>query len=643
MIRKTLLAFFLSLCTLYSIQAQGIPDRIEYCGLTLKLTPGAKTKLKAYVDAIYESPRFFNTMVEKADTYMPFIEEAFADANLPEDLKYLVIQESSLKADAISDSDAVGYWQFKIDPAREYGLRIDEFVDERQHIFRASQAAAQYFHKANYDFDNWVYAVVAYYEGLTGAVRYTDPIYYGKSEMVVTEKLHWYAMKAIAHKLAYEVALDMERAPRVWLEPKSTEGESEIAVLCQKHSIPPELFIEYNKWATNRMVLPRGVSLTYYIPHFSEPYAGHIQDPLKQAVQEALTEVEPVTPAVGDTLPQLAEEVFNENPIEIQQAPLEEIVPEEKPAMPEETEEDIASTEPDPIETKKPDPKPQRTLRGEAMDISESPDTDHALFYAKADLNHGVDYILYEEGTSFGKIAQKYKVPLGKLANWNGIRGGQIPEPGSYLYLDKPEKGDFHIVAPGETIQKIAVFRKTSVKSIYKKNRYPKGQRDIFIGQKLYLGKKKPKGEKIIILKAENPFEVKEEAINIPVPNQETPGMSAPQQKEENTHQQAQMPAQNQTNGGNSLAEAASSKLTPDQSEDIAPQTPSMPDYDGPETRWVNHTVAQGETLWSISVTYGTKVEIIKLINKMPNDNLSEGMVLRILAKEDKLKELGIE
>ena len=66
-------------------------------------------------------------------------------------------------------------------------------------------------------------------------------------------------------------------------------------------------------------------------------------------------------------------------------------------------------------------------------------------------------------------------------------------------------------------------------------------------------------------------------------------------------------------------------------------------DFSGPKTRWINHEVAAGETLWSISVTYGTKVEIIKLINKMGNDDLSPGMVLRILAKEDKLKELGIE
>jgi membrane-bound lytic murein transglycosylase D len=625
MIRKTLLALFLSLITLYSVQAQGnIPDRIEYCGITLKLTPGAKTKLKAYVDAIYESPRFFNTMVEKADTYMPFIEEAFKDANLPEDLKYLVIQESSLKADAISDSDAVGYWQFKIDPAREFGLQVDEYIDERQHIFRASEAAAQYFHKANYDFDNWVYAVVAYYEGLTGAVRYTDPNYYSKREMVVTENLHWYAMKAIAHKLAYEVALKMERQPRVWLEPKSTGGEPEIAVLCQKNSIPAELFIEYNKWATNRMVLPEGTSLTYYIPHFSEPYPGHATDPLKPSVKENIASNQPIIPQESDSVSPAVSEISDELqlPTEIDQLPTEsEQIPSETP------DEELTSTETTP-------PTPKRTVRGEAKEITESPDVDYALFYAKADLDHGMDFILYEKGTSFGTIAQQYKVPLGKLASWNGVRGGQLPQEGTYLYLAKPDKGAFHIVAPGETINRIAVYRKTSIKSIYKKNRYAKNQRDIYVGQKLYLGSKKPKGEKIIILKAENPFEVKEEVISIPVANQSTPGMYTPENQGYQPETKIKKPIEEKV-------KPPVQKENPDTNQEPIQEETS--DYNGPETRWVNHTVAPGETLWSISVTYGTKVEIIKLINKMPNNDLSEGMVLRILAKEDKLRELGIE
>ncbi len=641
MIRKTILAITLLLLSASIAFAQEIPDRIEYCGITLKLTPGAKVKLKAYINAIYESPRFFNTMVEKADTYMPYIEEAFSDAALPEDLKYLVIQESSLKADAVSDSDAVGYWQFKLDPALEYGLRVDEFVDERQHIFRASQAAAQYFHKANYDFDNWVYAVVAYYEGLTGAVRYTDPVYYGKTEMVITEQLHWYAMKAIAHKLAYQVALEMERAPRVWLEAKASKGEAQIAAICDQNGLPPELFIEYNKWAVNRTVLPKGESLTYYIPHFSEPYPGHKPDPTKKkSLAQASTKTEE-PPAQKQE-----ENISSDLPTEQTLAGQEQ----GKPAENQQLDEDKTDVPPaemavkEEAETPEMEPassKPKRALRGEAMKVSEDPDLDYALFFAKADLNYGEDFILVEAGVSLGQIAKQYKVPLGRLASWNGFRGGQLPEAGSYLYLSKPEKVAFHIVSAGETVNQIAAQHKTSAKAIYKKNRYAKGQRDIYIGQKLYVGGKKPKGEKIIILQADNPFKEKEEVVGIPFTQtnkpEEKPVLKHGPAENTQTHSQPVPPPENPTLPGNQQSPGDEAAEETEQ-EDLPPR-----DYSGPKTRWVNHTVSTGETLWSISVTYGTKVEIIKLINKMPNDSLSQGMVLRILAKEDKLKELGIE
>ncbi|MCB0839852.1 MAG: LysM peptidoglycan-binding domain-containing protein, partial [Bacteroidetes bacterium] len=53
------------------------------------------------------------------------------------------------------------------------------------------------------------------------------------------------------------------------------------------------------------------------------------------------------------------------------------------------------------------------------------------------------------------------------------------------------------------------------------------------------------------------------------------------------------------------------------------------------KTRWISHVVSPGESLWQISQKYGTKVEIIKMINKLTNDDISEGMRLKILAKED--------
>ncbi|MEL6194420.1 MAG: LysM peptidoglycan-binding domain-containing protein [Bacteroidota bacterium] len=46
--------------------------------------------------------------------------------------------------------------------------------------------------------------------------------------------------------------------------------------------------------------------------------------------------------------------------------------------------------------------------------------------------------------------------------------------------------------------------------------------------------------------------------------------------------------------------------------------------------RWVRHVVKKGETLWDISKRYDTKVEVIKMSNKLETDSISSGQILRV-------------
>jgi LysM repeat protein len=528
-------------------------------------------------------------------------------------------------------------------------------VDERKHIFRASEAAAQYFHKANYDFDNWVYAVIAYYEGLTGAVRFTDPAYYGKMKMIVTDELHWYVMKAIAHKIAYETALSMGRSPRVWLAPHLSDDATPVQALCQQHNISQELFIEYNQWVTNGQILP-GEVFTYYIPHFSEPYPGHIPDPAKsrQGLAKPTLPQLPAEEAIGQTpsrietpdLPsksQVIAQLDSQRRAEEQNIREQAYAQEEAPQVSE-----VVSVDPEtePV-LEKPVPKKKKTQaarnrpipRGAALEVTAQPDLDYASFYLYADLDYGQTYVMYDGELSLGQIARRYEVPLGKLAFWNGIRGGKSPEKGSILYLDKPKKVDYHVVEAGETLNQVAALHNTSARKIQKKNRMEKRDRTIYVGQKLYLKSKKPKGEKIIILTPENPLEPKPEKVDIPVQGQEKKeSLQATAQTEQGASPKVETkPVENPKEP------AQEPQASSAEAKQATQQAPPPPDFTGPKTRWIEHTVSPGETLWSISVTYGTKVEIIKLINNLKNDSLSTGMVLRILAKEEKLKELGID
>src|SRR5690606_21605393 len=76
--------------------------------------------------------------------YFPIFEKIFEETNIPNDIKYLSIIESSLNPHAVSRVGATGPWQFMYATAKGYGLKIDSYVDERKDPFEATYAAANY-------------------------------------------------------------------------------------------------------------------------------------------------------------------------------------------------------------------------------------------------------------------------------------------------------------------------------------------------------------------------------------------------------------------------------------------------------------------------------------------------------------------
>lgn len=200
-------------------QPTKVPDTTIFCGIEITIDESAKEKIRDIKKKLYENPTYFNAAVDRGDTYLPFIEEALRDLNVPDDIKYVAMQESNLFPAAVSTSNAVGFWQFKEDAAKESGLVVNAFIDQRKHVYLSSLAAASYFAKANRTYDNWLYSIISYYEGVTGVVDYTDPKYYGKKQMTIDDKTHWYLLKSIAYKLTYEDALKLTYQPTVWLHP----------------------------------------------------------------------------------------------------------------------------------------------------------------------------------------------------------------------------------------------------------------------------------------------------------------------------------------------------------------------------------------------------------------------------------------
>ncbi len=116
-------------------------------------------------NAYYHSSTVMN--MKRAKRVFTEIENIIAENNLPSDLKYLAVAESSL-TNAVSPSGAKGVWQFMTGTGKEYGLEINKEVDERYHLEKATRAACKYLKAKKEKFGSWALAAAAYNMGSRG-------------------------------------------------------------------------------------------------------------------------------------------------------------------------------------------------------------------------------------------------------------------------------------------------------------------------------------------------------------------------------------------------------------------------------------------------------------------------------------------
>jgi len=76
------------------------------------------------------------------------IEPILKKNGIPNDFKYLALIESGLE-NVTSPAGAKGFWQFLKGTAKDYGLEVNNEVDERYNAEKATQAACEYFNKAH--------------------------------------------------------------------------------------------------------------------------------------------------------------------------------------------------------------------------------------------------------------------------------------------------------------------------------------------------------------------------------------------------------------------------------------------------------------------------------------------------------------
>lgn len=101
-------------------------------------------------------------MLSACNFYMPIFEEALDAYNLPLELRYLPIIESALNPSAVSRAGASGLWQFMLATGKMYGLESNSLVDERRDPIKATWAAARYLKELYAIYGDWNLVIAAY-------------------------------------------------------------------------------------------------------------------------------------------------------------------------------------------------------------------------------------------------------------------------------------------------------------------------------------------------------------------------------------------------------------------------------------------------------------------------------------------------
>ena len=131
------------------------PFHIEY-------NQGLENIIKSFLK---NRKRSFERLMAVSEFYFPLFEEAFDKHNVPLEIKYLAVVESALNPKAVSRVGATGLWQFMYQTGKQYGLKIDSYIDERSDPLKASEAAAQYMKNMYAIFGDWDLVLASYNSG----------------------------------------------------------------------------------------------------------------------------------------------------------------------------------------------------------------------------------------------------------------------------------------------------------------------------------------------------------------------------------------------------------------------------------------------------------------------------------------------
>jgi hypothetical protein len=194
--------------------------------------------------------------MKRAHRWFPVIEPILKEYGVPEDLKYLAVAESGMNQ-VVSSAGATGIWQFMKSAGAEYGLVINDEIDERYHVEKSTVAACKYLLSLKSRLGSWSLAAAAYNMGPAGInkqlERQNETSYY---DMYLNTETARYVYRILAFKTIFSNPEDFgfylteadKYPPYKYKEVEVNTPIKSWGEFCKEHKVSYKQLKMYNTW-----------------------------------------------------------------------------------------------------------------------------------------------------------------------------------------------------------------------------------------------------------------------------------------------------------------------------------------------------------------------------------------------------------
>jgi membrane-bound lytic murein transglycosylase D len=254
------------------------PASLDFCGENVPLDRwDVRERLERELLVNYYIHGNQLQIIKLSGRYFPIIEERLKANGCPDDLKYVSVAESSLQQNALSGVGAASFWQFMKDTGPRYGLEVNEEVDERFHVVKATDAACKYFKETYEKFGTWTAAAAAYNCGPQGYLNQVTFQQAGSNyyDLIFPDETNRYVFRILALKY---LLTNPKKAGNI-VDPDETckplKGASiivdktipDLAIWAKEHNSSYKMLKIYNPWLrAHRLTVKPGKQYTIVLP-----------------------------------------------------------------------------------------------------------------------------------------------------------------------------------------------------------------------------------------------------------------------------------------------------------------------------------------------------------------------------------------